>query len=63
MNSTMELIFNENFVKKEVCGSREQCMRPKFGRKRQMRLPSKCTLKRVKIFGIFCLGTFCSLGF
>ena len=28
MNSTVEPIFNESFVKKEVCESREQCTRP-----------------------------------
>ena len=28
MNSAVWLIFNEIFVKKEVCGFREQCMRP-----------------------------------
>ena len=28
MNSVVRPIFNEIFVKKEVCGSREQCTRP-----------------------------------
>ena len=28
MNSTVGPIFNENFVEKEVCVSREQCMGP-----------------------------------
>ena len=28
MNSAVWLIFNKIFVKKEVCGSSEQCMRP-----------------------------------
>ena len=63
VNSAVRLIFNENFVKKEICGFGEQCTGPRFGCKRQTHLLSKHTLKRVKIFEIFCLGTFCSLGF
>ena len=28
VNSAVRLIFNENFVKKNVCGFREQCIGP-----------------------------------
>ena len=45
----MEPIFNENFaIKKEVCGFREQCMKPTDKRKRWKRYPNS-TLEKIQL--------------